>query len=153
MCCCSTLALRLDVSGDPTFSNALRRAQKAATAAFAHGAAPFSKVVEALKTVRSAAFTPVYQVMLVVEDDTAAVSAPSASGELRLDEPVIYSSASVLTDLVVTLQLRCALLLTYLPDWEPFYKCRCPLPCLQMCQLRMLQILSDSIIPLQGWCH
>ena len=60
----STLALRLDLSGEPTFSQALQRARQATAAAFAHGAAPFSKVVEAVKTVRSAAFTPIYQVFL-----------------------------------------------------------------------------------------
>ena len=59
---CSTLALRLDLSGDPTFSQALRRAKDVALSAFAHAAAPFAKVVERLNILRSASFTPVYQV-------------------------------------------------------------------------------------------
>jgi non-ribosomal peptide synthetase component F len=58
----NTLALRTDLSGDPSFSNALDRAKAAATQAFAHGMAPFAKVVDSLGAVRSAAFTPVYQV-------------------------------------------------------------------------------------------
>jgi non-ribosomal peptide synthetase component F len=60
----NTLALRLDLSGDPSFSTAVDRAKAAATQAFAHGAAPFAKVVESLGIIRSAAFTPVYQVRL-----------------------------------------------------------------------------------------
>ena len=58
----NTLALRTDLSGDPSFSTALDRAKTAATQAFSHGMAPFARVVDALGAVRSAAFTPVYQV-------------------------------------------------------------------------------------------
>ena len=58
----NTLALRLDLSGDPTFSSVVNRAKAAATQAFAHGAAPFAKVVDSLGILRSAAFTPIYQV-------------------------------------------------------------------------------------------
>ena len=62
LCIHSTLALRLDLSGDPTFSQALRRAKDVALSAFSHAAAPFAKVVESLRLLRSASFTPVYQV-------------------------------------------------------------------------------------------
>jgi non-ribosomal peptide synthetase component F len=58
----NTLALRLDAGGDPTFSEALQRAKGVAAQAFVHGSAPFAKVVGALDIIRSAAFTPVYQV-------------------------------------------------------------------------------------------
>ncbi len=61
-CFVNVLALRLDLAGDPSFGAALRRAKEATAQAFAHGAAPFARVVEALSTVRSAAFTPIYQV-------------------------------------------------------------------------------------------
>ena len=60
--CCSTVALRTDLEGDPTFSNLLDRVKRGTMAAFAHAEAPFSKVVEALKARRSAAYNPVYQV-------------------------------------------------------------------------------------------
>lgn len=60
----NTLALRLDLAGDPSFSTALIRAKAAATQAFAHGSVPFAKVVDSLGVTRSAAFTPVYQVQL-----------------------------------------------------------------------------------------
>ena len=58
----NTLALRTDLTGDPSFSAALDRAKAAATQAFAHGMAPFARVVDSLGAVRSAAFTPIYQV-------------------------------------------------------------------------------------------
>jgi non-ribosomal peptide synthetase component F len=68
----NTLALRTDLSGDPSFSSALDRAKRAATQAFAHGMAPFAKVVDSLGAVRSAAFTPIYQVLLLFSGPTAA---------------------------------------------------------------------------------
>lgn len=58
----NTLALRLDAGGDPTFGAALQRAKGVATQAFVHSSAPFARVVNALDIIRSAAFTPVYQV-------------------------------------------------------------------------------------------
>lgn len=70
----NTLALRLDLSGDPTFSAAVDQAKAAATQAFAHGAAPFAKVVESLGLVRSAAFTPVYQACLSTAGSAASRS-------------------------------------------------------------------------------
>ena len=71
---CSTLALRLDLSGDPTFSQALHGAKKMAAEAFAHGSTPFVKVVDALDMTRSAAFTPVYQVSIFVSGLFVSVS-------------------------------------------------------------------------------
>jgi non-ribosomal peptide synthetase component F len=58
----NTLALRLDLGGDPSFAKLLGRAKATAVQAFAHGSTPFAKVVEALGVFRSAAFTPIYQV-------------------------------------------------------------------------------------------
>jgi non-ribosomal peptide synthetase component F len=58
----NTLALRADLAGDPSFVKLLGRAKAAAVQAFAHGGTPFAKVVETLGVVRSAAFTPIYQV-------------------------------------------------------------------------------------------
>ena len=62
----NTLALRLDLAGDPTFSTVVSRAKAAATQAFLHGSTPFAKVVDSLGVIRSAAFTPIYQVRLLL---------------------------------------------------------------------------------------
>jgi hypothetical protein len=52
----------MDTSGDASFEEVLQRAKRCATDTFAHGAIPFSQVVDSLNVVRSASFTPVYQV-------------------------------------------------------------------------------------------
>ena len=64
-CLVNTLALRTDISGDPSFQQLLQRAVQTVTQAFGHADAPFAKVVDALGSDRSAAFTPVYQVRLL----------------------------------------------------------------------------------------
>ncbi|WP_437819699.1 amino acid adenylation domain-containing protein [Sorangium sp. So ce1078] len=63
----STLVLRVDLAGDPTFSELLRRARATALEAFEHQAAPFEKVVEALQPRRDMSRSPLFQVMLVVQ--------------------------------------------------------------------------------------
>jgi non-ribosomal peptide synthetase component F len=65
-CFVNTLAIRLVAAHSSTFAMALSHAKGATTAAFAHGATPFAQVVDRLGTVRSAAFTPVYQVSLLL---------------------------------------------------------------------------------------
>ena len=59
----NTLALRVDLSGDPSFRTAVQRARAVATQAFVHGNVPFAQVVDSLGLTRSAAFTPLYQVL------------------------------------------------------------------------------------------
>lgn len=61
----NTLALRTDLSGDPSFCTAVHRARAVATHAFVHGNVPFAQVVDSLGLTRSAAFTPLYQVLEV----------------------------------------------------------------------------------------
>lgn len=61
-CLVNTLALRLDLSGDPPFQQLLQREISITRAAFEHADAPFARVVDELRLDRSAAFNPVYQV-------------------------------------------------------------------------------------------
>ncbi|GAA0705867.1 hypothetical protein GCM10009548_93900 [Streptomyces malaysiensis subsp. malaysiensis] len=59
----NTLALRGDLSGDPTFRELLRRTRTAATGAFANADLPFDLLVERLAPPRDLAINPVVQVL------------------------------------------------------------------------------------------
>ncbi|UJB21510.1 MULTISPECIES: non-ribosomal peptide synthetase [Lysobacter] len=64
----NTLALRIDLSGEPSVAELLARIRKTALAAQAHNDVPFQQVVEAVKPARSLAHTPLYQVAFVMQN-------------------------------------------------------------------------------------
>ena len=59
----NTLALRINLSGDPTLSNLLDRVKTASSQAQNHQDIPFDQVVEQLQPIRSLSHAPVFQVM------------------------------------------------------------------------------------------
>jgi amino acid adenylation domain-containing protein len=62
------LALRTDLSGNPSFRKVLQRVRQTTLDAYVHNAAPFEKVVEALNIQRSLQHSPVFQAKLVMQN-------------------------------------------------------------------------------------
>ena len=60
----NTLALRLDLSGNPSFMALLERTRTAALDAEAHQELPFEQIVEAVSPRRNLAYAPLFQVLI-----------------------------------------------------------------------------------------
>ena len=74
----NTLALRINLSGDPTFRELLGRVRAVALGAYAHQELPFDTLVVALDPERGRDQTPLFRVMFVLQN--APASAPALPG-------------------------------------------------------------------------
>ncbi len=93
----NTLAMRADLSGEPSFGDLLARVRAASLAAYAHQDLPFEKLVEELRLPRDASRTPLFQVVFQMQN--APSSRLSLPG-LEL-EPVEAVSQTAKFDLVL----------------------------------------------------
>ena len=88
----NTLVLRADLSSDPTFASLLDQVREADLAAQAHQDIPFDHLVGVLNPYRAPGRHPLFQVMIVADDDTG-TSQWQLPGVRTEAEPVSVSGA------------------------------------------------------------
>lgn len=66
----NTLALRTDLSGNPTFLELLAQVRQTAQAAYSHQDLPFERLVDALQPMRALDHSPIVQVVFILQNTT-----------------------------------------------------------------------------------
>ncbi|WP_214321297.1 non-ribosomal peptide synthetase [Nonomuraea sediminis] len=101
----STLALRGDLSGDPSFTELLRRTRKVVTAGLSRGEVPIERVLSALDIERDLSRTPLYQAMLALHTSAAGYGEAATFAGLA-SEPFPHGIPPAMVDLRLDLWPR-----------------------------------------------
>ncbi|MFY4730111.1 amino acid adenylation domain-containing protein [Nitrospira sp. BLG_2] len=96
----NTLALRVDVSGNPTIREIIGRVRNSCLGAYSHQDVPFEKLVEVLQPVRDVSRSPLFQVMFDMQNHQ-----PSEVGLPGLNvTPLEIDNQTAKFDLTLTIQ-------------------------------------------------
>ena len=95
----NTVALRVRLHGDPTVAVLLARIRATALAAYEHQDLPLDQVVDAVKPVRSLAYSPLFQSVMALNNTPA----PAGEGALFDPRPLPLPQASTHFDLSLLL--------------------------------------------------
>jgi amino acid adenylation domain-containing protein len=96
----NTLAMRTDLSGDPSFAELLRRVREGTLGAFEHQDVPFERLVAELRPERSLGHAPIVQVSFVLQDGG---QADGGLEGLRVEEVETHSGTAKF-DLALSLE-------------------------------------------------
>ncbi|MEM1319026.1 MAG: amino acid adenylation domain-containing protein [Bacteroidota bacterium] len=94
----NTLALRSDLSGNPSFLQFLQQIKAMTLDAYTHQEVPFEKIVDQTSTQRDRSHSPLFQVLLVLQNNAPLPAAQLADLELREER---YSYDSTKFDLLL----------------------------------------------------
>lgn len=90
----NTLALRVNLSGDPTFREVLTQVKQITLDAYAHQDTPFEQLVEELQPERNLSYSPIFQTMFIMLNTPKSAHELTSLDRLHIQEERIRHEAS-----------------------------------------------------------